>query len=168
MTRSLWITSRFMNSRLQLTCQPQKSLRQLAFRGLFAVTLGLVTVACSKGVTSSPQSDPPAVATEPQNIPTADTEAAVTITTSTVNPQQAAPESTSTLYAEVGNDGEPNEPLTANIERLDLQAGTPYGEVRSLIMAEGWMPYTQAEGAVPDLNDRTVQELHAQGFEEAE
>ncbi|MBE7384900.1 MAG: hypothetical protein F6J95_026235 [Leptolyngbya sp. SIO1E4] len=69
---------------------------------------------------------------------------------------------------EVGDDGEPNEPLTANIERLNLQPDTPYGDVRSLVMAEGWVPYTQAEGATPDTATIAVQEMHALGFEEAQ
>ncbi|MEM6836387.1 MAG: hypothetical protein AAF609_05995 [Cyanobacteria bacterium P01_C01_bin.120] len=35
-------------------------------------------------------------------------------------------------------------------------------------MSIGWIPYTPAEGAVPDFNDPTVRDLHARGFEEVE
>ncbi|MEO1095813.1 MAG: hypothetical protein AAFX01_13035 [Cyanobacteria bacterium J06638_28] len=151
-----------MNSYLQFNRQWQKALTQRAIKGLLAVTLGLMAVSCAKGVTSPPQPGTSEEATKPENA----------LVAGNTSPENATAEQTSananTLYAEVGNDGEPDEPLTANIERLELQPGTPYGDVRSLVMAEGWMPYTQAEGATSDPNNPTVQRLYALGFEEAD
>ncbi|NEQ45111.1 MAG: hypothetical protein F6K00_16740 [Leptolyngbya sp. SIOISBB] len=152
-----------MNSRLQPNRYPQH-LSQLALKGLLAVTMGLMTVACSKDVANSPE-------TAPSNdtvVATAETSPAADSNTPDVVEAASQTPSASTRNAEVGNDGEPDEPLTADIERLNLEPGTPYGEVRSLVMVAGWVPYTQADGATPDPNSRTVQELHAQGFEEAE
>ncbi|MEL6855121.1 MAG: hypothetical protein AAFO83_08410 [Cyanobacteria bacterium J06607_13] len=68
----------------------------------------------------------------------------------------------------VGADGEPAEPVAVSLERLNLAAGTAYGEVRSRIMAQGWMPYAASAGAAPDVADTTVRKLHELGFEEAQ
>ncbi|MGF1459338.1 MAG: hypothetical protein ACFBSG_09965 [Leptolyngbyaceae cyanobacterium] len=153
-----------MNSRLRQNRGSQKSLSRATLSGTLAIALGLMSVACSKGGAS--QSQVALMAPQAETTLVAD-DTTVDMTKATPNAQQAAPADRS-QYAEVGNDGEPNEPLTANIERLNLEPGTPYGEVRSLVMAEGWMPYTPAEGSMPDFNDPAVRELHAQGFEEAE
>lgn len=155
-----------MNNRLQPNCKPQKSLIHLAIRGMITVTLGSVTVACSEGVISTPQPDTLVLTTQLKTIPAAAKDA-TSIAMATSNTEQVAPDS-GTYYAEFGNDGEPDEPLSANIERLDLQPGISYSEVRSLVMAEGWVPYTQAEGANPDINTLTVLEMHKLGFEEAQ
>lgn len=158
-----------MNSLLQLHRQPQQYLSQCALKGLVAVTVGLMAVACSKDVASSPHSVPSDRAAETTQVET-DTAADSDAPAATQGTQQTAQASqnTGTYYAEVGNDGEPSEPLTANIERLNLEPGTPYGEVRSRVLAEGWMPYTPGEGATADPHSLAVQELHAQGFEEAD
>ncbi len=160
-----------MNSRLQLNRQWQQHWHQFTLKGVVAVAVGLMTVACSKEVNTSAQpvaSEDAVVATAPETNPAEDNSSHTPDSTK-ANRQTAQPlQATGSQYAEVGNDGEPDEPLTANIERLNLESGTPYGEVRSLVMAEGWVPYTEAEGAIPNLNSRTVQELHAQGFKEAE
>ena len=164
-----------MHSCLQRNYPLPKSLSHLALRGLLAITLGLVTATCSRQLVSPPspetavvspnQPETDVVATEPTTSPAAVSKAPSTDVV-TSNTEQVASDS-ETDVVELGNDGEPNEPLPANIERLDLQPGTPYGEVRSRVMAEGWVPYTQAEGANPDINTLTVQEMHKLGFEEA-
>lgn len=161
-----------MNNRLESICQTHLSLSCLT-KGLFAVTFSLLMVACSSRVASTSQpglsatSEETAVATQPKDTSVTDNITANTITQATRQTEQTS-QNSDARYAEVGDDGEPDEPLTANIERLNLQPGTSYSEVRSLVMAEGWMPYTEAEGAIPDLNSSAVQELHAQGFPEAE
>ncbi|MEM9120056.1 MAG: hypothetical protein AAGD09_19540 [Cyanobacteria bacterium P01_F01_bin.56] len=157
-----------MYSRLQLKGKSQQHCYPLAPKGMLAVAVSLMTVACSNDVnTALPPvaSESAVVATTPETPPAEDS--SNTSDRTQANGQTAQnPHNTGTQYAEAGDDGEPDEPLTVNIERLHLVPGMPYGEVRSLVIAEGWVPYTQTDVAPPDLNSLTVQALHAQGFEE--
>ena len=162
-----------MNRHPQLTPQPRRSLIQPALKGLFVTVLGTLAVACSKDAATVPQSAPSEdaevatdlqVADSTETQPEAQDADKISPETNTIREAQ----NREIDYVEIGYDGEPNEPLTANIERLDLQPGTPYGEVRSLVMAEGWVPYTEADGAAPDTATIAVQEMHKLGFEEAQ
>ncbi|MEL6158536.1 MAG: hypothetical protein AAFQ40_13490 [Cyanobacteria bacterium J06623_5] len=84
-------------------------------RVLFATAFGLVAVSCAGGRSPAGQ--------------------IASVELSAVDSQVAVEQ----RYEEVGADGEPAEPVEADLERLNLSAGMAYGEVRSRVMAQGWM-----------------------------
>ncbi|AFY81722.1 hypothetical protein [Oscillatoria acuminata] len=147
-----------MIHRFWLVRRSRTNLSRLAVNGFLAATLGATTIACSQDVTSSP----PSVPADEIEVP------AEPLTEADKDRAETSAQLPDVAQMDVGDDGEPNELFTTSIERINLQPGAPYSEVRSLVMAEGWIPYTQAEGANPDVATLAVRELHELGFEEAQ
>lgn len=175
-----------MNIHSQIPQQLSQRLGHLALRGGCAIALSVLSIACSDSSVRSIAltASSAETATHLQTPPATNQAAAPAASQPAIDANQAADMNSDVVTAsddavlapahkeadsvEVGDDGEPDEPLTANIERLELQPDMPYGAVRSLVMAEGWLPYTEADGATPDVATIAVQKMHELGFPEAQ
>lgn len=127
-------------------------------KGLLATTLGLAMTACASTSEVSQQSDLAASVV-------ANVQDEAQLVKEAAKPQRAKD---SEANADLGEPEEPNQPLDVAIEQLNLTPGMSYGQVRSLVMGEGWVSHTVMNGAAPDNNDTTVKKLNALGFIEAQ